>query len=151
MADLYINNRFALSSQGSVVSGKQGLPASGDNDDYAVTVSGKTHRLSGSAARNTATVLYDNDNDGPATFTNLYLWVDQDCVLQIVGPSSNVILPVKAYQPFTLSGGTILAAANTTPIAGTEPTLGVIDNFILGYYDSDSEAEDVNYICTVIL
>lgn len=151
MADLYINNRFALSAQGSVVSGKQGLPTSGDNDDYAVTVSGKYHRVVGSAARNTATLMYDNDNDGPLTFTNLYLWADKDCVLQIIGPSSNVILPVKAYQPFTLSGGTVLAAANTTPISTSEPTLGAIDSFYLGYYDSDVDAEAINYICTVIL
>lgn len=148
MATLEIVNNFSLAAQGVTAAGKQGAADDNFADAFQVTVSGVWHMLVGSLATATVVTAYDDDDDVPADWDYLYYWADQITYVQLVGSASNVIFKVAAKQPFVLPGyDSLLAAANTTPIAGgAEPALTDIDQVVLGNYSGNT----ANYLFCII-
>lgn len=139
MSILSILNSFQLDSQGLTKSGKQGAIADALDTPYEVTVTGNINYQTGQIATASIVTLFDDDNNQPADWDYLYLWADQPVYLQLIGSGSNVIFKIAAYQPFVLPGfDSLLAAANTTPITTTEPTLTDIDAVVLGNYSGST-------------
>lgn len=139
MSTLSITNFFSLPSQGSEKTGKQGSASSDPKTPFDVTVSGTGHFLTGSLATATARTIYDDDDDAPSDFNYTHFWSDQNCYIQLIFASTNVVLPVLAKVPFCLAPLTAglvgLAAANTTPITGgAEPTLTDLDSVVIANY-----------------
>ena len=90
---------------------------------------------------NAVVTLWDDDNQFPDTFENLWFWADQDCYLQLINNSigTNVVLKLIKLQPFTLSSESFVATANTTLIAGgAEPTADTMDSIALGNYSGST-------------
>lgn len=148
MATLSIWNYFQLDSQGVEKTGKQGTSTDAAQTPFDVTVTGTDYAMTGSIATATVRTLWDEDSNFPATFDYLHFWCDQIVYLQLIAQGTNVIHRIAAKQPFVLPGySTILAAANTTPIAGgTEPTLSQIDSILLGNYSGST----ANFTLTLV-
>ncbi len=148
MASLSIVNNFSLLSNGRYKYGKQGLADAALATALAISVNGTTHYVEGSLATASIVTVFDDDDDVPADWVYLYYWADQISYIQIIGSATNAIFKVAATQPFVLAGyDSILAAANTTPIAGnSEPTLTDIDSIVLGNYSGST----MNYLFAVI-
>lgn len=148
MATLSIISNFTATLQGLEVSGKQGLAASGIADALDITVGGQVHKVVGSLGTATISTVWDDDNDSPTDFDFLFFWADVDMYIQLIGSGTNVIFKVDGTVPFWLPGfDTLLAAADTTPIAGgTEPTLQDIDSVVIGNYTGGTG----NYVFAVI-
>lgn len=146
---LKIVNSFELTAQGQSITGKQGLSTDGITDQFSITVTGASHRVSTTLATATVVTVYDDDDDVPIDFVYLHLWADQDLYIQIIGSATNATFKVAAKQPFVLPGfDSILAAANTTPISGgSEPSVTDIDSIVLGNYSGST----ANYVFTVVL
>lgn len=140
MATLNITNFFSLVSDGLEITGKQGTTTDDPKTPFSITVTGTTHRVTGSLATASIRSLWDEDTSFPATFDYLFYWADQITYLQLIAQGTNVIHRIAAKQPFILPGySTILAAANTTPIVGiTEPTLSQLDSVIAGNYSGST-------------
>lgn len=147
-ATLSIKNTFEIELQGSTISGKHGLAASGADDALDITVSGTCHHVVGSLATAAIVTVYDDDDDVPADWDYLYFWADQDCYIQIIGPTMHVVFKIEAYQPFVLPGfDSLTAAANATPITGgSEPAPSDIDSVVIGNYSGNT----MNYLFAVI-
>lgn len=142
-ATLSIVNNFEIESNGSVKRGKQG-PITDDFDTaFDQTVDGKIHLVEGTLADDAVVTLWDDDDDNPQDFDYAHIWADQDCYVQIIGPSMNVIFKIEAKVPFVLPGfDTMNAAANATAITGAaEPTMSDIDSVVLGNYSGN----ELNY------
>lgn len=141
MATLTIINNATLSSQGNSIIGKQGESTDTISTGYVLTgILGQNHQRTGLLATATVALLYNAATDLPATGKYLHFWADQDCYIQLIGTTGNVVHPVTALVPFVLSGGgdetlAILAAANTTAISGAaEPTLETLAKVYVGNY-----------------
>jgi hypothetical protein len=146
-ATLNIINNFTLEALGLTISGKQGNTTDDIATPFPVTVNGPGQIIPGSLLTATVVMLYDASVDAPAAPVYFFLWTDQDCDIQLIGSGSNVILPVKAKQPFILSGNSLLAAANTTPIAGgATPSLTTLAKVVLGNYSGNT----MNYLFAAI-
>lgn len=147
MATLNTWNYFSLVAQGTEATGKQGTSTDDPLTPFPITVTGTRHTAVGSIADDAIATIWDEDDDNPTDFDFLHFWADQDCFLQIIGTATNTIFPVKAKVPFTLSGNTILAAADTTVMtAGVEPTLTAIDSIVV----SNMSGSTLNYVASII-
>ena len=151
-ATLQIWNRFSIDTKGQTFTGKHGAITLSTDDPFEVTVSGDMHCVPGTLSTATVVTVYDDDDDVPVNWNYLFLWADQNCYIQLIGASTNVILPVLATVPFVLAPLTssslgVLAAANTTIITGgAEPTLTDIDSVVIGNYSGTS----MNYLFAVV-
>lgn len=138
MATLSVVNNLTGTFQGATHTAKQGLPDSDFSEGYDITVTGYPTVLVGALATGGSIKLYDDDTTVPADPVYWHLWTDKNGYLQLVGATSNIILPIAAYVPWVLYGHTMLAAANTTDIASVEPTLEDIDHIMLGNFSGSS-------------
>jgi hypothetical protein len=140
MATLSIINNFELEAQGRTTTGKQGAAVDGFLTPLEIDVTGTKHEVIGTLATATVATPFDDDDDVPADWDYLYFWADQDCYLQIIGPTMHVVFKIEATQPFVLPGfDGIVAAANSTAIAGgTEPTMSDIDSIVIGNYSGST-------------
>jgi hypothetical protein len=140
MATLSIINTISLESQGRTTIGKHGTADDGMTTALEVDVTGTKHEVIGSLATAAVATVYDDDDDVPADWDYLYFWADQDCYIQIIGPTMNVKFKIEATQPFVLPGfDGINAEANATAITGgTEPTMSDIDSIVIGNYSGST-------------
>lgn len=147
-ATLSIISNFSLPLQGITVTGKQGNTTDAATVAWTETVTGAIKDMIGTLATATVATVYNSSNDLPATFGYLFYWADQDSYIQIIGSGTNAIFKVAAKTPFWLPGnGTILAAANTTPIAGnSQPVLTNVASVVIGNYSGQT----LNYRFAVI-
>lgn len=145
---LSIVNNFSLLSQGVIDSGKQGAIADVPSTALQISVSGLIFRVRSTLATATIVQVYTAATDFPATFSHLFFWSDQTCYIQIVGTATNAIFKVLATDPFVLPGfGSILAAANTTNIAGgSEPAVTAVSKIVLGNYSGTT----MNYLLALM-
>lgn len=140
MATLNIINRFSLSANGRLHAGHQGASSVDPQDPMTLTVDGRVHDGSGSLATASVRTIYDDDSDFPQDFDYFWFKADQDCYIQLIGATANVIIKVEANVPIVLPGfDSILAAADTTAITGgTEPTMEDIDSIVIGNYSGST-------------
>lgn len=140
MSLVSIVNNLSASLNGSVVTAKQGEAAAEFAEGFDLTLTnGDYLQLGGQFATGGSSKIYDKDTHLPlATPAYWHFWSTKDCYLQFVGATSNVIVPVTALVPFVYAGNTILAAANTTDIASSEPTLEAIDHLMIGNWDGNT-------------
>lgn len=144
---LTVVTNFEVTSQGTTLTGKQGLASSDFAEGYDITVTGYVQRIIGAISTASVRKLYDDDEDFPTDPLYWHFWADGNCYLQFVGTGTNFILPIAAYVPQTLYGATMLAAASTTDITGgSEPVLADIDHINVGNYSGAS----ISYALAVI-
>lgn len=145
---LSIVNNFSLLSDGIVDTGKQGAIADVPSAALQISVNGTMFKLKGTLPTASIVQAYTAATDFPATFSHLFFWSDQTCYIQIVGTATNAILKVLATDPFVLPGfGSILAAANTTNIAGgSEPAVTAVSKIVLGNYSGTT----MNYLLALM-
>lgn len=153
MATLTIINNATLSTQGNSIIGKQGNATDTISTGYSLTgILGQNHQRTGLLATATAALLYNAATDLPATGKYLHFWADQNCMIQLIGATANVIHPVTALVPFVLSGGAgavlaLLATANTTAISGAAaPTLETLAKVYIANYSGLS----MNYTLLIV-
>ncbi len=143
MADCNVISNFSITVRGRTYSSFQGTDSSNTaTDAFVVDVDGEVHHMSSTLATATALKVWDDDTHKPSDFDLAFLVSDQDMTIQIIGSATNVALKVLAGVPFWLSYDVILAAANTTPISGTEPTWEDIDNIVI----QNNSGNDANYV-----
>lgn len=139
MATLDTINSMSLTTNGSPHAVHQGNASNPATTPLQTTVSGAVHSVDINAMANDSEItLWDEDDDTPANWDHLWIKVDQGAgdntvVLQIIGQTTNVTIPLYANKPFTWDGDQLLAAANTTAISA-QPTLEDIDSIVLGNY-----------------
>ncbi len=127
-----------MSSQGGYVSGHQGAAATRAAAPFETTTAGLVHHRVGVTSAAATVILYDAGaaagDDLPVTWLKLWFWCDVDCHLQLIelGTPTNVIIPVIALDPFTMSTGKLLAAAANTILNEKDATLVEIDKIMLG-------------------
>lgn len=146
-ATLSIVNNFSLPTQGNTYTGQQGPITALPSAPLAITVNGTIYEAVNTLATAAIVTIFDSD-DVPATWQYLFYWADQITYIQIIGSGSNAIFKVAAMQPFVLPGyNKVLAAANTTPIAGgSEPAVTTVASVVLGNYSGTA----ANYLFAVI-
>lgn len=130
MATLYITDSFETKLLGVTYTGRQGDADNTAGDPVAVTTAGTKQGNVGTLAVDTARTIWDEDADNPVDFIFLWFKADQDCYVQLIGATVNMIVPVKADVPVRLPG-TFLAAASTTPMSGTEPVVENVDSVVI--------------------
>lgn len=139
MATLNVSNFFTISAKGNTLTGKHGETTDATTTPFAITVTGNVHYIPGQLSTASIVTVFDDDDDVPVDWDYFFLWASYDLYVQIIGSGSNVILKCLAKVPFTLSYDSMLAAANTTAIAGgSEPSLTDIDSIVLGNYSGNT-------------
>lgn len=128
---LSIINNYTLENQGETYTGKQGAAIDGASEALEISVSGHHHGTSGTLASGSARTIWDEDDDFPTDIEYFWIWADQDFYVQVIGQTTNFIVKVEALVPFTLSANTMLAAASTTAISGSEPSVEAIDSIVI--------------------
>lgn len=142
MATLQITNFFNLLSQGVERTGKQGTTTDAPQTPLAVTVTGTGIFYGGVLVTATPRLVYDDSVDFPIAFDYLHYWCSANSYIQLIFGATNVILPVLAKTPFCLAPLAAnlvgLAAANTTPMTGTEPTLTDLDKIYVSQWSGSN-------------
>lgn len=132
MPDLNIISNFTATIKGSVVSERQGTDEdAADSDAFALAIDGEVHRQAGSLATGAALKVWDDDTHRPLTLKYFWVKADQDIYVQVIGAATNYIVVVTAGVPFSFSGNTMLAAADTTAISGSAPSVAEIDSVVI--------------------
>lgn len=145
MASLFITDTFEIEVLGTTYSGQQGDADNGSGSPVEVTVTGLVQRNTGSLATATARTIWDEDADNPVDFDYLWFKSDQACYVQLIGSSTNYVVPVAADVPVRLPGQ-FLAAANTTPISGSAPSLESVDSIVI----QNNSGNTMNYEWAII-
>lgn len=141
--DLNVLCNFSMTIRGKTVEGFQGTDADGVADDvFVVSVDGKTHRMDDTLATATALKVWDDDTHKPADFDFMFFVADQDMTIQVIGSATNYAQKVRAGLPFVLGYDSMLAAANTTAVSGTEPSWEDVDNIVI----QNNSGNDANYL-----
>lgn len=130
MADLSLISRFTVELNGVEFSGKQGSAADAAADAFVIDVD-RGELKTGSLETATARTLWDEDADNPTGFGFLFLWASADCYVQLIGQATNYVQKVEAKVPFVLGSDQMLAAANTTALSGTEPSVEAVDSVVI--------------------
>lgn len=139
MATLSItNNLTGTMADGSVQTAKQGVAGNDFDEAYDLTTNGIYLSSSGSLPTGGSVTVYDDDTHIPANPVYSWFWTDKVGYIQLVGATSNIIIPLYAYVPFVWYGNTLLAAGNTTDIASSEPTLEDIDHIKIGNWSGST-------------
>ncbi len=144
---LSLSNFFSYVNQGQTISGSQGPITATSSTPLAVTTTGPSKYLEGTVATATAQTVYTAANDFPATFINFFYWADQASYLQIIGSATNVVIACAATQPFVLGNNQILAAANTTPISGSAPSVTAVGKVVI----QNNSGTTMNFLFAIIL
>jgi hypothetical protein len=140
------NIEITTDDNGVTFSAKQGSAADAATEPFEVTVSGYVHQISGVLATATARTVWDEDEDEPDNIAYVFFWADVDMYIQFIGQTTNVVFPVEAKVPFCLSANTLLAAANTTAISGSAPSVEAIDSIVI----QNNSGGNGNYVFAVI-
>jgi hypothetical protein len=118
---------------------------------FTETLTGEVHRKVGSVSSTQAVTVWDSSTGSgttatdPVTFDKLWLWTDAAGYIQLIstsGSGTNVTLKVAGDDPFTLSDGDLLAAANETAISAGAQSVQPIQKVVL----TTSGATAVNYV-----
>jgi hypothetical protein len=147
VASLHISNFWSLELQGETYTGKHGASTDSTDDPFEITGIDEIESDVGQLATATARTLWDEDSDNPADVLYFWFWADQDCYLQVIGATTNFVVAVEAKVPFVLSANTMLAAANTTAISGSAPSVEAIDSIVA----QNNSGNTMNYKFAVIL
>ena len=140
--NLNIICNFEVTARGVTFTGRQGADTSAENNDaFIVSVTGDCHQMAGTLATATALKVWDDDTHKPSDFTYMFFVADVDMYIQIVGTATNATLNCVAGVPFILSYDQILAAANTTDISGSAPSMEDIDHVVI----QNNSGGDGNY------
>ena len=125
MVNLNIINNFELNNLGINIAGQQGIPGGGSapTDPFLLSVNGQSQMTPGTLATATAQKIWDAAINVPATFAYFFFVADQNCYLQFITSATNFIVLTVAGVPFVLSSQSMLAAAATTAMTGTTPTV----------------------------
>jgi hypothetical protein len=126
--NLNIVSNFQLASLGAFLVGQQGLPGGGSatTDPFLLAVNGKGEVKEFSLATATAQKMWDSSTSVFTTFSYIHFVADQNFYLQFITSATNFILVATAGIPFVMSSQSILAAANTTAMVGTAPSVTAI-------------------------
>jgi hypothetical protein len=89
---------------------------------------------SGTLATASVQKVFDSSADIPATWNYFMAWSDQPLYIQFITSATNVILQILPTVPFAMSVDGLLAAAATTAITSSQPTLVAIAKIYLGNY-----------------
>ncbi len=126
---LNIINSFSVEIDGISYTGKQGASSDSITDEYGITITGDAYILPFTLLPSIAKLAWDEDTDFPVDFAYMFIWADGDIYIQVIGSATNFVVKQLAKVPFTLSYGSILAAANTTPItSGVAPSVTDVDS-----------------------
>lgn len=118
-------------------------------------LTGEVHRKVGSVSSTQSVVVWDSSTGSgttetdPVTFAKLWLWTDGAGYVQLIstsGTGTNVILPVVADDPLTLSDGDLLAAADETAMSAGAQSTQPIQKVVL-----TTSGTTVNYVFFVAL
>ena len=90
------------------------------------TFTGYSWAEDGTLATGTALKIYDATIMKPATWNYFFLVCDQALYVQPITSATNVIFQILPGVPYCMSVDGLLAAANTTPMSGSAPTLVVL-------------------------
>lgn len=132
MATLSILCSYSLELQGRTYAGKQGSADDDVDTPFDVTLtSGIAFESIGVLATATARTIWDEDSFQPVDIQFGFFWCDVDMYIQFIGQATNVVFPVEAKIPFTISANTLLAAANTTALSGSAPSVEAIDSIVI--------------------
>lgn len=132
MSTLSIINSIDVTINGKPVQGWQGTDEDAiATDPFDITVGDEAHVQDFSLATATALKVWDDDTHKPSTIIIFHIVADQNIYVQVIGATSNIIFAVTAGCPFTFTGNTMLAAANTTAMSGSAPTLEEIDSIVI--------------------
>ena len=137
-ANLDLINNLEITVRGKTISVWQGtaddsLPA----DVMRLSVDGNTNYQPFTIGTGVARELWNSSEDKPADFDFMFFVADQNMFLQVICTATNFIVPVLAGVPFVLAPKTdaltakALAAANTTAISGTAPTVTAIAKIVV--------------------
>lgn len=140
------NIEITTDENGVTFSAKQGSAADASTEPFELTVSGYVHQRSGVLATATARTVWDGSVDEPDDMTYLFFWADVDMYIQIIATATNFVVPVEAKTPFCLSANTALAAANTTAISGSAPSVTAIGKVVI----QNNSGGNGNYVFAVV-
>lgn len=123
-----IVDNFEMANLGFDLTGQQGVPGGGlaQTDPFVYSVNGQGQTTPYSLATATALKIWDSAINVPASFQFLFFVADQNTYLQFITAAVNFTVLAIAGIPFKLSSMNILAAANTTPMAGSAPAVAAI-------------------------
>ena len=142
MATLSLWNYFSLPSNGVLRTGKQGTTTDAPQTPLDVTIPGTGIFFGGTLVTATPRLVYDDSVDFPVAFDYMHYWCSVNSYIQLIFGATNVILPVLAKVPFVLGPLAAnlvgLAAANTTPMTGTEPTLTDLDKVYVSQWSGST-------------
>lgn len=140
------NIEIRTDENGVTFSAKQGAADDAATEPFEMTVSGYVHQHAGVLATATARTVWDEDSYEPNDASYIFFWSDVDMYLQVIGQTTNFVIPVEAKVPFCLSANTMLAAANTTAISGSAPSVEAIDSIVI----QNNSGGNGNYVFAVI-
>lgn len=142
-----VNNLEGVDITGNTFFAKQGGVADDFSEGADVTVTGYKQQVAGALSTATVRKLFDDDEDFPTDPLYFHFWASGACYLQVIGATTNFVIPISAEMPWVLRGNTILAAADTTAITGgATPSLEDIDSIVLGNYSGAS----IDYCLTIV-
>ena len=122
-----------MSSQGGFVIGHQGTAVSRATEPLETSTAGLVHQVVGVTADSaSALTIYDAATDLPATWKKLWFWADLGCRLQLITAATNVEIAVAINDPFVMSVGSLLAAADTSKITNNTDSLAAITQIVIG-------------------
>ncbi len=122
-----VSNFSLITNPGSILSGQQGtVDTTGPNDAFVLAVNGQGQSTPFQLASATAQKIWDSTINVPATFQFVHIVCDQALYIQFITSATNFIVQQTAGIPFVMTVASLLAAANTTPLAGSAPSITAI-------------------------
>ena len=135
--DLNVLCNFSVTIRGVTFTGKQGAGTDNILSPFVVSVDGDGHVVPFTMLNGATLTIWDDDDDKPADFDFLFVVADQNFFIQVIASATNFIVPQLAKVPFILAPKTdaatakCLAAANTTIMSGTAPSVTEIDSVVI--------------------
>jgi hypothetical protein len=147
-----VNNLEGVDITGNTFVAKQGGAADDFGEGVDVTVTGYKQQPANALATGSARKLFDDDEDAPTDPLYFHLWTAGSWTtevvwVQIIGVTSNFVIPVYPEVPWVLRGNRILAAANTTALDGSAaPSTEDIDSIVL----VNRSGASIDYCLTIV-
>lgn len=154
-----INNFSLLAANGQTFQGAQGpianLPSTPINlANVSLTgifgspsFQGVVFEAASTLATATALKVWDTAVMKPATWNYFFIWADQPLYVQFITSATNFIAQILPAVPFVMSVDGVLAAANTTPMSGSAPTLVAVSTV----YIQNNSGTTANWQAAAIL
>lgn len=134
-----IINTASLLSDGVELLAKHGPSTTAKDQSYGYSVLGQGNVLQGTVATATVTPIWSSAAYTPTAFKYLHFVADQIVYLQFITAGTNVTFKCTPHVPLVLPLNSMLAAANTTPIAGgAEPATVAIATIDCGNYSGST-------------